>query len=230
MLCCLVAGSLMAMVFRFRMWLTRRRPGSLDLFAPPARRSARGEPLATHVPAPPRSPRGRDHRTLCASAAGVLIYVVLTAGLLRTGLAHSMADTTTWAERTTVWLAIATALSALAWRRSVGRRSSPVPLREHFGCALAGIGVVWFALGVADIHLFRAFALGPQSAHAAHAAMLAHHHGSLWWDIVFHGTGAALAVIGWLMLPVRPFDADTEPQAPVDAFARSSPPALGRVP
>jgi hypothetical protein len=60
--------------------------------------------------------------------------------------------------------------------------------------------------------------------------MLAHHHGSLWWDIVFHGTGAALAVIGWLMLPVRPFDADTEPQAPVDAFARSSPPALGRVP
>lgn len=230
MLCCLVAGSLMAMVFRIRMWLTRRRPGSLNLFAPPARRSAGGEPVPTRGPAPPQPVRGRDHRTLRAIAAGVLLYVVITAGLLRAGLVHSTADNPTWTVRTTLWLATAAALSAVAWWRTVGRRRSAVPLREQIGCALAGIGVAWFLLGVADTHLFDAFALGPQSPHAAHAGAPAHHHASTWWDIVFHGSGAALAIAGWLTLPVRPLDEDVEPRAPAVTFACSSAQALGRVP
>lgn len=229
MLCCLVAGSLMAMVFRIRMWLTRRRPGSLNLFAPPARRSAAGEPVPTGVPARPQPPRGRDHRALRAIGAGVLLYAVITAGLLRAGLVHSTADATTWAVRTALWLATATALSALAWRRTVGRRRSTVRLREQIGCALAGIGVAWFVLGVADTHLFDVFALGSQSPHAAHAGAPSHRHASTWWDVVFHGSGAALAIAGWLTLPVRPLDEDAEPQAPAVTFACGSAQALGRV-
>ncbi|WP_420109578.1 hypothetical protein [Mycolicibacter arupensis] len=230
MLCCLVAGSLMAMVFRIRMWLTRRRPGALNLFAPPARRSAGGEPVPTGVPAPPQPLRGRDHRTLRAIAAGVLLYVAVTAGLLRAGVVHSTADATTWAVRTALWSATATALSALAWRRTVGRRRSTVRLREQIGCALAGVGVAWFVLGVADTHLFDVFALGAQSPHAAHAGALAHHHASTWWDIVFHGSGAGLAIAGWLTLPVRPLDEDTEPQVAAASFAGGPARALGRVP
>lgn len=226
MLCCLVAGSVMAVVFRIRLWLTRRRPRSLDQFAPPARRSAAGEALPPRAPTNPRTPSGRGHRALSAIAAGMLSYLAVIAGLLSTGLAHSTADTTMWAVRTTLWLTAAATLCPLAWRQSLGRQTRAITVRERVGGALAGIGLAWFVLGVVDMHLFGAFALG---AHSAHGAMTAHHV-STWWDVVFHSSGAALAVAGWLTLPVRPLDEDNEPGELELTFATSAAQLQGSVP
>jgi hypothetical protein len=98
-------------------------------------------------------------------AATVLAYALLVHLLVSTGLAQI--DSSGWFVRDAVLTAIAVSLLVL------GRR------RTATASALVGVGALWFALGVTDMHVFGGFEF-----RAVPPALDAAFHLSGWWLIV----------------------------------------------
>ncbi|MGI5218105.1 hypothetical protein [Nocardia sp. CA-290969] len=225
MLCCVVAGTLMAVGYRIRVWFTRRGAGPIQLFAPPARRPAPGQTVpGPSVPATVRI--SRRPRILRWAALGTIMYPAGIAGLLALEWAHTVTAAAGWGIRTAALIA---AMGAVLWAVRIGAATVVEPLsslREHLGCALVGVGLVWFVLGIIDMPVLGLFHLGPGAADHAHAhfANTAHHSTTL-WDWIFHGIGPVLVVLGWSALPVLPRFAEKYPSAgtpvaPAPAFSK----------
>jgi hypothetical protein len=97
--------------------------------------------------------------------ATVLVYVLLTHVLAASGLAEvHPTGIVGWIVRDTVLAAVAVGLLLLGRRRVA---TAP---------ALVGVGALWFALGVVDMHLFAAFEFD-----SIPLALDAAFHLSGWW-------------------------------------------------
>jgi hypothetical protein len=123
------------------------RPPMEDLF-PPAATWQSGRDLARPLRATPvttvGTPLGRP------LAATVFAYAVLIHLLVATGLARvEPAELAGWAVRDGVLAAAAIGLLELGRRRTA---TAP---------ALVGVGVVWFLLGILDMHVFAGFEFRP---------------------------------------------------------------------
>lgn len=242
MVCCVVAGTLLVFAYRLRMWVTRRSPAVPMDFAPPARRNSMTPLPASHADhdvdgdyvthtdddteqAETTGTVSRAGSTTRWAAFGAGAYLAAIAALLASGWAHpAAAGPAHWAART---LGICVVIALLWWMAHRRRRTHrpTAGAREQFGCALVGVGLVWFALGIGDMHLWSLFHLrtgpvdvghGPVSHHGGDPASAvpaaAPAHGGSVWEWVFHTSGPVLVIGGWLLLPIRPV-------APTPSFA-----------
>ncbi|HUP99817.1 MAG TPA: hypothetical protein VM093_05095 [Aeromicrobium sp.] len=98
-------------------------------------------------------------------AATVLAYALLVHLLVSTGLAQI--DPSGWIERDALLAAVAVGLLVF------GRR------RTATASALVGVGALWFALGVTDMHVFGGFEF-----RAVPLALDAAFHLSGWWLLI----------------------------------------------
>ncbi|MEU1981802.1 hypothetical protein [Nocardia sp. NPDC019395] len=226
-----MAGTLMALGYRIRVWFTRRGAGPVQLFAPPARRPAPGQTIP--APSAPVTVRiSRRPRMLLWVAAGIVTYLAGIAVLLALGWVDSSTGTSGWTAHTLTSAGFALAIFCLLRIAAGGVAEPSSSLREHLGCALVGIGLVWFVLGIVDMHVLGLFHLDPGSAdvpadhaHAhTHSTMPAHHSTTM-WDWGFHGIGPVFVVLGWSALPVLPRFAEKHPSAgspvaPIPAFSK----------
>ncbi|MFN3339295.1 MAG: hypothetical protein ACK40Z_06310 [Dietzia sp.] len=224
----MVAGTLLVFAYRLRMWVTRRSPAVSMDFAPPARRNSIAPLPASHADpdvdsdsdtqqAATTGTVSRAGSTTRWAAFGAGAYMAAIAALLASGWAHpAAAGPGHWAART---LGICVVIALLWWmahrRRPTLRLTAGA--REQFGCALVGVGLVWFALGIGDMHLWSLFHLGTGPVEVGHGPV-AHHgsspasaapvpapaHGGSVWEWVFHTSGPVLVIGGWLLLPIRP--------------------------
>ncbi|WP_157095341.1 hypothetical protein [Hoyosella altamirensis] len=187
MLCCAALIFVMGLVREawFRLPGTTRpeEPG----FAPRAYRPAPGEPqprtIAPTSPAirtpnsRPRVPRtsGRAPRLRLVSmgfAVGSAIYILSLQLLFALDAAQRLTDGTIgWGTRTVVFVMIAV---AAAW---IGRHWKSAHAGDLIVSALAGSGIAWWILSYVDMHMLMLIDIA---------------HGSLAWDLVFHGVGVVL--------------------------------------
>lgn len=194
MLCCIAVAFVIGVVRQgWRSLTFTDEPGPAAPLPPRARRPQPGAALAP-VDAPPATrsrwesdvlTRARAALELRFAAAGIVLYAGAVALLLAVGAADGGAAAAGWVMRDAllVALAVAALLVARSWR---GSEPSPHG-RERLACALMGAGAVWLELGILDQHLFGLFEIA---------------HGSLAWDAVFHGGGAAAFVAGWALLVI----------------------------
>ena len=111
-----------------------------------------------------------------ALAATVMVYALLTYLLVFTGLAEFNQDGIAgWFVRDAVLAAVALGLLFLGRRRTATTS------------ALVGVGALWFALGVIDMHVFGAFEF-----HSVPLVLDAAFHLSGWWLMV---AAAGVAVV-----------------------------------
>lgn len=211
MLCCaalvLVIGLLREGWFLLPGTTRPTEPG----FAPVARRAAPGAstgastgevPAPEHpAPAPATGPTVAPRAAVVAAfAVGTLTYGVVVYVLLLLDLAATSGGSVgTWLLRDAV-LAIAVLTCAWGATTMPAPRARVRPERVR-AAALVGLGSAWWWLGLADMHLFDLFVVAD---------------GSLGWDLVFHGAGAALIVAGAVVL-ARP----TPPRTPLGPAATS---------
>ncbi|WP_148262465.1 hypothetical protein [Hoyosella subflava] len=213
MLCCAALIFVMGL-FReawFRLPGTTRpeEPG----FAPRAYRPAPGEPRprtsvptspATTPPTRPRVPRtsGRAPRLRLVAtgfAVGSVIYLLSLQLLFALDAAQRLPDGTIgWGTRTVVFLLIAV---AAAW---IGRHWKGARSGDLLVSALAGSGIAWWILSYVDMHMLRLIDIA---------------HGSLAWDLVFHGVGIALTGAA-LILSYSPEPARRSQHAPLEGSLR----------
>ncbi len=111
------------------------------------------------------------------------MYAAAVALLLLFGAADGEASTADWLMRDALFVLLMAASLLVARHWSYGR--SPLAGRERLACALMGVGAIWLELGILDQHLFGLFAIA---------------HGSLAWDLAFHGIGMLAFLAGWALL------------------------------
>lgn len=232
MLCCVVAGTLLAAGYRIRIWFTRRGAGPTRLFAPPARRPGPGE-VVPDSPVPVVLRISRRPLILRWAAAGMVTYPPGIAVLLALGWATASGGGSVWAVRTAALAAAAVTVLWSARHGVAGALEPPGSLREHLGCALVGIGLVWFVVGVIDMHALNLFHLNPEPAdamtdHAHSHVTTPDHRMSAPRDWVFHGVGPLGVMLGWSSLPVLPRVAETFSSAPEPATLHGSVPTVQR--
>lgn len=142
MACCVALAIVLACIRTAKARVLGREPVE-DLFPPAAAWSSERDALRPQREVRPAAVGAAIGRHL---AATVLAYALLIHLLAATHLAHVASDGFGgWVVRDAVFVAVAFALLIL------GRR------RTATGSALAGAGVLWFALGVIDMHVFAEF-------------------------------------------------------------------------
>jgi hypothetical protein len=193
MLCCAV---LVLVIGVFRVcWSLLRGPDRVSEpgFAPPARRPApglgpSGRGLAgtdrrTSDRTPSASPaRGRPLLRVgwLFIALGTCGYAAAIGGMVGLGVAEALPGPgAVWAARNAVLGVVVVVAAVGAGRTTAGWPSG----RDALLCGLCVVGMTWSLLGIADMHVFAVLEVG---------------HGSPGWDLVFHGSGVALAAAGLL--------------------------------
>jgi hypothetical protein len=173
-------------------------------------------------------PPSRKSLALKGAVFGAGLYLVGIVGVLAFGLAQpSTASNDAWAVRTAIVVAATAGLWIAACRHEPGRDNSVYTVRERVGCVLLGTGLMWFVLGVLDMHLWGLFHVSAATGH--HAPELLHQHTeptvasphNTVSDWLFHSPGPALVVLAWTLLP---------PRTTTPTPARSNPPLLLHTP
>lgn len=195
MLCCIGIAFLIGVLRRgWAAVLPGERPRVLTPLPPPAYRPQPGT-ISTLMPSRPAASGAGNRwdtglltrsRTACElrfAAVGTAVYTAAVALLLMAGAADGAASTAGWLRRDALFAALAAAGLLLARHWSHGR--SPLSGRERIACGLMGVGAIWLELGILDQHVFGLFAIS---------------HGSLGWDLAFHGIGTLAFVAGWALL------------------------------
>lgn len=193
MLCCIAVAFVIGSIRQgWRTVTLRGEASSTTPLPPPARRPQPGAAPLAPPPRPQRTRRESDVLTparaaleLRFAAAGIVLYAGAVAVLLAFGAADGGAAAAGWVMRDALLVALVV-IALLVARSWAGSEPSPHG-RERLACALMGAGAVWLELGILDQHFFGLFEIA---------------HGSLAWDAVFHGGGAAAFVAGWALLVV----------------------------
>ncbi|MCZ4551098.1 hypothetical protein [Gordonia rubripertincta] len=219
------------MLSRVRLWLTRRSTSSAADFAPPARRDPAGSAYPNSAVVAEYSVTARPSRgplALKGAVFGAGLYLVAVVGVMAFGWAQpGTASPDAWASRTAIVVAATAGLWCAACRHDPGQDNSAHTFRERVGCILLGTGLMWFVLGILDMHLWGLFHVGAEAGH--HVPELHLHdaeptttsrHNTL-SDWLFHSSGPTLVVLAWTVLPTR-----TTTPAP----ERSNPPLLLHTP
>lgn len=182
MACCLLAALLFAAVHRVLDLVVpgRARRRETAAFAPSAVRRAPGAvappgpPAAPTAPPTAAAPRWPARALLLGAAAGLASHAVVIDVLTRTGTLSAEGAITR-----DLALAVAVAvLLAVALRQPGGPHTA--------GTVLAAAGAVWAAAGLVEMHVLGSLAM------ASH---------TLGPDLLFHGSGLALALVGLTLTP-----------------------------
>lgn len=197
MLCCL---ALIVVVGCLR-WLWFALPGTGHPqepgFAPPARRAAPGDTPASSPPVTAtRRPRSIRRPILHGVAVGVAAYAVFVPMLGAVGIAQALVP------GFAMWVARDLALGALAVAAVMLAKAGPMLPRdrETAGWALLGAGAAWGPVGLIDMHVLGMFEIA---------------HGSMGWDVVFHGLGSLAALGGGLAVGAAKRSPGSRPLAEV---------------
>ena len=176
MLCCAALLFVLGIVREawFRLPFTTRKPE--PGFAPVAHRPAPGTtPVIAAVAPPAPARRGAIFApALVGFALNSLVYVVFVYGLVGAGVAVSNGGP--WTARTAGFALAAVAAVLIAARSADAAHRPP----GQPAVWLIGAGAAWWLLGLVDMHAFGLFEI----------------RGGIPADLAFHGSGAALIVVG----------------------------------
>lgn len=194
MICCVVLGSIFALLARFWRLVSLQAPAPQKMFAPVAYRPAPGNsafciPNANlSIPQPVGSMYARG--ALVRLCIWVIVgYLMVVLGGVQMGQLEVRAAETTWWLRSLIYLALILVL----WKRARHPSHAHHCLRPGLfaGAVLVMSGALLTALSVADIHLFGLYGF----AGDAHALG----HDGHWLSagyLFMHGAGALMAVAG----------------------------------
>lgn len=191
-LCCVLAGSVIAVFYRMWAWLTRRGHTDGPSFAPPAHWSA---PLSVGIDAAERGsqPASRLSLIVCWLALGVATYPMVASVFSSAMVFESpIAAGNSWGLAVVVVAGTVAAVGFALRSKHVTTES----ITEQIGVALMATGTSWFVLGIIDMHL-----LATLLAIDRHADLSDHqaHHGVA-ADLAFHGCGPLVVIIGGFIL------------------------------
>jgi hypothetical protein len=125
---------------------------------------------------------------LIAAGVGCLVYFVGVGVLLALGVATGRPGVVSWVPRTIGLGVLAGVLVAWGTRLAPGSRDGRTT-RVVVGSWLFGLGVAWAVGGIVDQHVFKLLGVA---------------HGSVGWDVVFHGAGSLAAGVGWVIAEPGP--------------------------
>lgn len=168
MVCCIVATLVLAVVHRLLPW---RRTSTDAGFAPAVRRPATGMKVVgapfdrTHreLPVLPRR-RAIAAWTLRLGAIAAGLYLATSAVLVVLGVAHDVADSSSWLIRSVGVLLIAASAAGLG-RVLSARGVDPLTRTQTAGCGSLAAGVVFLELMVVDMHVLGLYHLPDSFAH-----------------------------------------------------------------
>ncbi len=125
---------------------------------------------------------------LTAAGVGCLVYFAGVGLLIALGVATGRPGVVSWVPRTIGLGVFAGVLVAWGTRIAAGSRHAR-STRVVVGGWLFGLGLAWFVGGVVDQHVFKLLGIA---------------HGSVGWDVVFHGAGSLAAGVGWVIAEPAP--------------------------
>lgn len=199
MLCCVLAGTLIAFAYRLRAWITRRDSGCEPGFAPPARWNAPGEPAVRAAP--------DDRRRLTPEwvagaywlAGGVATYPLLIHALGRVGVASVSVDSESFPGRTMLAFVGGATIAVLRYRYVAARNRTRV---HHVGVAMGGMGTAWTALSFVDVHVFGTVHVAGSLVTRDLPTPHFYGHGTAMTlsELLFHAGGPALILTGWILI------------------------------
>lgn len=206
MACCVALGLFITVLRWLWLRLTFRKAPPPVLFAPVARRGEPGQaPLPLPVPAPVRPPLPLYRTPGGGLLIGLGVYLAAVFLLVQGGFIVSTAGASDWLLRTLLYGAAALWLLRPRAADTDGESGIAHPVAS----TLYFTGLVWVALGVADMHLFELFVMQGQDVvlsgrpHPHHD----HQHLRLALDpqLLFHGGGllalAAGLLTAWAVQP-----------------------------